>query len=183
LHHSSILDFYYNGIPFVTQAAIAFKPRTGRAVVVVLAGEFQSARVVQRTEVPLLPPGEFAPYHAAEGLEREAANRYIKESVARAQALATLAVREASRRCKSAGLEVRGCAVLVGTAMPNWTTEQILAVHVRMHQAEGELFRDVLVKGVAACGIRLTTLPDRAAIDAAAEKMGSTKAELEAPRR
>jgi len=29
--------------------------------------------------------------------------------------------------------------------MPDWSTDEILAVHVRMHKAEGELFRDVLV--------------------------------------
>ena len=73
-----------------------------------------------------------------------------------------------------------GCAVLVGTGMPDWTTEEILAVHVRMHKAEGELFRNVLVDGVRACGIELTTLPDRSALDAAAGRLGVTRAQLDA---
>jgi hypothetical protein len=64
--------------------------------------------------------------------------------------------------------------------MPDWTTEEILAVHVRMHKAEGEIFRDVLVRGVRNCGIELTTLPDRTAIDAAAKKLGVTRARMDA---
>jgi len=58
-----------------------------------------------------------------------------------------------------AGHDLCGCAVLVGTGMPDWSTDEILAVHVRMHKAEGELFRDVLVAGARACGLELTTLP------------------------
>jgi hypothetical protein len=49
-----------------------------------------------------------------------------------------------------------------------------------MHKAEGELFRDVLVKGVRACGFELTTLPDKTAIDAAAKKLRMTRAQLDA---
>jgi hypothetical protein len=63
--------------------------------------------------------------------------------------------------------------------MPNWTTEEILAVHVRMHQAEGEMFRDILVGAVRACGLELTTLPDKTAIDSAAKKLGVTRARLD----
>jgi len=164
----------------MNRAALAFKPRTGRAVLVMLAGDFREPRVIERSEIPLLPAGEFAPYRAAEDLEHQAANTYVRESIARAQDLATGAVRGAAKRCAEAGYNLCGCAVLVGSGMPDWTTEQILAVHVRMHKAEGELFRDVLVKGVCACGIELTTLPDKTAIDAAAKKLGVTRARLDA---
>jgi hypothetical protein len=163
----------------MSRAALAFKPRTGRAVLVILADDVHEPRVIERSEIPLLPEGELAPYHAAEELEREAARTYVKESIARAQQLATGAVRSAAKRCADAGYNLCGCAVLVGSGMPDWTTEQILAVHVRMHKAEGELFRDVLVKGVRTCGIELTTLPDRTAIDAAAKKLGVTRARLD----
>ena len=48
-----------------------------------------------------------------------------------------------------------------------------------MHKAEGELFRDVLVKGARECGIELTTLPHESAIDAAAGRLGVTRARLD----
>jgi hypothetical protein len=161
------------------KAALAFKPRTGRAVLIVLADDGRGPRVIERAEIPLLPKGEMAPYHAAEGLESKAADKYVKAAVARAQGLAKSAIRGAAKRCADAGHELSGCAVLVGTGMPDWTTDQILAVHVRMHKAEGEMFRDLLVDAARACGIEPTTLPDKTAIDSAAKKLGITRARLD----
>src|SRR5262249_53369061 len=83
-------------------------------------------------------------------------------------------------RLGGAGRELCGCAVLVGSGMPNWSTDEIVAVHVRMHQAEGELFRDVLVAGARACDLEVTTLPDKSALDDAARRLGRTPARLEA---
>ena len=37
--------------------------------------------------------------------------------------------------------------------MPDWNVDEILAVHFRMHKAEGALFRDVLLQAAAACGL------------------------------
>lgn len=164
----------------MTRAALAFKARTGRAILVMLAGDLCEPRVIERKEVPLLPPGEFAPYHAAEGLEPRAAHQHVQASIARARGLAEKAIRDAAQGCAAAGHELSGCAVLVGPGMPDWTTEQILAVHVRMHQAEGELFRDVLAQGARACGVALTTLPEKTALDAAAQALHVTRAQLDA---
>lgn len=154
------------------------KARIGRATLIALAGEARAPRLVERSRVQLLPDGVFAPYHAAEGLEPQYARESVERSIASAHRLATSAIREAVQRCAEEGHEVCACAVLVGTGMPSWTTEEILAVHVRMHKAEGELFRDVLVAGARACGIELTTLPDKSALDAAAKMLGVTRARL-----
>jgi hypothetical protein len=64
--------------------------------------------------------------------------------------------------------------------MPDWSTDEILAVHVRMHKAEGELFRDVLVAGARACDLELTTLPAKSALDDAARMLRLTRARLDA---
>ncbi len=63
--------------------------------------------------------------------------------------------------------------------MPGWSTDEILAVHVRMHKAEGELFRDVLVAGARACGLALTTLADKSALEDAARMLGRSRARLD----
>src|SRR5262249_25776636 len=118
-------------------------------------------------------------YHAAEGLEAQAAREHVKRSIATAQRLATSAIRDAARRAGSAH-ELCGCAVLVGAGMPDWTTAEILAVHVRMPKAEGELFRNVLGNGARVCGSELTTLPAKSAIDAAAGMLGLSRAMLDA---
>ena len=70
--------------------------------------------------------------------------------------------------------------MLVGSGMPGWSTAEILAVHVRMHKAEGELFRNALVEGARACGFELITLPEKAAFDDAARRLGFTSTGLDA---
>jgi hypothetical protein len=156
------------------------KARTGRAVLVAVAGDLNQPHFIERSQLQLLPDGAFAPYHAAEGLDPEEAREAVKRSIASAHRLAADGIRAAARRCAEAGHELCGCAVLVGTGMPDWSTDEILAVHVRMHKAEGELFRDVLVAGTRACDLKLTTLPDKSAFDAAAKMLGVPRARLDA---
>ncbi len=163
----------------MSDAAIGFKPRTGRAVLVAIASDDGDLRVLDRREVALLPKGEMAPYHAAEGLAPGAADKYVKGAVARARQLAVAAIRDATKRCADAGHRVRGCGVLVGNGMPKWTTDEILAVHVRMHMAEGEMFRDLLVEASRQCGMEPATLPDKTALDAAARGLRWTRAKLD----
>jgi hypothetical protein len=83
------------------------------------------------------------------------------------------------QRCERAGHEVCGCGVLAGSGMPAWSTDEILAVHFRMHKAEGELFRDALIAAAQACGLALTTLPDKSALEAAVGALGSGRAALD----
>jgi hypothetical protein len=110
----------------------------------------------------------------------EARERLVRRCVADSQRMAREAIGEAIRRLGAAGHEVAGCGVLVGAGMPAWSTEQILAVHVRMHKAEGEMFRDVLVAGARACGLEPATLRDKTAFDGAAAALGLTRARFDA---
>lgn len=162
------------------RVAIGLKARTGRAVLVALGGDVQQPQLIERVQIPLLPAGVWAPYHAAEGLAPAAARALVESSIADAHRLATSGIRDAARRLSQAGHVVCGCAVLVGTGMPNWSVDEIRAVHVRMHKAEGELFRDVLVAGARACKLELTTLSEKTALDAAAERLRLTRARIDA---
>lgn len=162
------------------RVALGLKARTGRAVLLALGGGAEEPRLIERSQLRLVAEGEWAPYHAAEGLPPARARESVKRAIATAHRLAADGVREAVRRCTEAGHELCGCAVLVGSGMPDWSTDEILAVHVRMHQAEGELFREVLVAGARACGLELTTLPEKSAFDAAARALGFTRGRLDA---
>jgi len=160
--------------------ALGFKPRTGRAVMVLLARDGAGARVLERAEVPLLPPDAFAPYHEAEEMEPRAAHRHVARRISEAKRMARAVVRGAMRRCKARGHTLRGCGVQVGTGVPAWTTAEILAVHIRMHKVEGEMFRGILVEAARACGLRVTTLPSKAPLDAAAKALRTPRARLDA---
>ena len=150
------------------RVAIGLKARTGRAIVVAVGAHPSGCTLAAREEMPLLPAGAFAPYHAAAELDAVAAHALVQSSIATAHALAADGLRAAVARLADAGHEVIACGVLAGKALPPWTTEEILAVHVRMHAAEGALFRDVLVSAARACPLPVTALPDKSALDAAA---------------
>ena len=160
--------------------ALGFKARTGRAIFVAVGGNLREARVLDRSQIQLLPDGDWAPYHAAEGLPAEDARESVRRSIASAHRMAEDGIHNARERLVAAGHDVVGCGILIGAGMPAWSTEEILAVHVRMHKAEGELFRDVLVAGARACGLAVTTLRDKTALDDAAAAVRSSRAELEA---
>jgi hypothetical protein len=154
------------------RVALGFKARTGRAILVAVGIEQAEPQLIERTEIGLLPEGASAPYHAAEGLKLNEAQRSIEKSVSAAHRLAQRAIRDAVERVINSGHAVQGCGILVGTGMPSWTTEEILAAHVRMHKAEGELFRNVLIAGARALKLELTMLPAKSCFDAAAAKVG-----------
>ena len=165
-------------MPERMRVALGLKARTGRAILVAI-GASDPARVLQRTELKLLPSGDFAPYHAAEGLPSAAAHKRVDRSIAAAHRLAEEGIRNAIETLAGAGHEVCGCGVLVGGDMPPWSTDEILAVHVRMHHAEGLLFREVLVAGARACGLVPTTLREKAALDEATSMLGLKRADLD----
>lgn len=161
------------------RVALGLKARTGRAIVVAI-GAVRQSPVLERYELPLLPPGDFAPYHAAESLAPAAAEEGVRRSIAAAHRLAAEGIGRVIAELTSSGHEVCGCGVLVGPGMPAWSTQEILAVHVRMHQAEGELFREVLLTGSRACGLQTTELREKTALEDAASVLRVTRTELEA---
>ena len=89
--------------------------------------------VVDRRRIELVEE-EWAkqPYHAAEDLKPVAARDLVKHGVKAAQRIAVREMRMALKRERERENEVTACAVLVGNPMPNWSVEEILAVHFRM---------------------------------------------------
>jgi hypothetical protein len=65
------------------------------------------------------------------------------------------------KRLRQQEHEIAGCAVLVPNPMPEWSVDQILAVHFRMHQAEGVLFPEALARAADTCGLNLITIPEK----------------------
>ncbi len=101
------------------------------------------------------------PYHAAEDLQPAAARDVVQRGVAAAHRIAIREMRAAVKREREQENEVTACAVLVGNPMPDWSVEEILAVHFRMHKAEGVLFRDALARATEACALKLVAVPEK----------------------
>jgi hypothetical protein len=145
--------------------ALGWKAHSGWAALVAVGRDrARGAVLVDRRRVELVEPGQSwakQPYHAAEGLAREAAHDRVRRGIASAERIAAREIAAAVERGRSAGHAVRACAVLVGAGMPPWSVDEILAVHFRMHKAEGELFRGALVDGARRCGLAVVALPEK----------------------
>ncbi len=145
--------------------AAGFKAHSGWAALVVIGASDDGFHVVDRRRIELVDPGDAdwakQPYHAAEELPAAKARQLVKRAISSAHRIAAKEIRALVKRSHEAGHEIAGCAVLVGSPMPDWTVEQILSVHVRMHKAEGVLFPAALADAVEGCDLNLVTIPEK----------------------
>lgn len=66
----------------------------------------------------------------------------------------------------------------MGTPMPDWTVDEILAVHFRMHKAEGVLFRDALARAAEASGLRFVGIPEKQLYEHAGRALAASASSL-----
>lgn len=144
------------------KVAFGMKAHSGWAALVVVGKCDNSLLIVDRRRIELVED-EWAkqPYHAAEDLKPHAARDVVKRGVEAAHRIAVREIRAAVKREEERENKIAGCAVLVADPMPDWSTDEILAVHFRMHKAEGVLFRSALVRAAEACGLRLVAIPEK----------------------
>jgi hypothetical protein len=147
------------------KVALGLKAHSGWAALVALGTSRGEWQVVERCRVDLVRDDEASwakqPYHAAESLPAGEARKVVQTGVQTARQAAVREMRSAVTRAHGAGHEVATCAVLVVDPMPDWTVEEILAVHFRMHKAEGFLFRDSLARAAEMCGLRLLQIHEK----------------------
>ena len=140
------------------RVAFGLKAHSGGAALVVVGKQGDELVVVDRRRIELVEQNwAKQPYHAAEGLESQKARDLVERAVDSVHRVALDEMKAAVKRERERRNELVGCSVLVGTPMPDWNTDQILAVHFRMHKAEGVLFQNALVRASEKC--RLNTLP------------------------
>ena len=144
------------------KVTFGFKAHSGWAALVVLGGSKDAPEIVDRRRVELVEEEwAKAPYHAAEELETVEARILVRKGVKAAHENAKRQMKELIRRNEKLGNQVVACAVLMGAPMPDWTTDEILAVHFPMHKAEGVLFREALSGAAKACKIRFVPVPEK----------------------
>ena len=118
------------------------------------------------------------PYHAAEELKPNAARKLVERGIDAAFRIATREMRAALKREQQRKNDVVGCGVLVGNPMPKWSVEEILAVHFRMHQAEGVLFRDALTYAARMCELEAIEVPEKTLLSYAEKVLKTPGADL-----
>jgi hypothetical protein len=160
--------------------ALGFKAHSGWAALVALGERNGQIEVAERTRIELVEPGDVPwgknPYHAAEGLGPEQARDMVKRAIEGARRMAARELGAAVVRLGRADHQVVACAVLVGAGMPDWSVDEIRAVHFRMHKAEGELFRDALVRAAEPRELALVRVPEKQLDAQAAKALGVSAA-------
>ena len=161
------------------KVVFGLKAHSGWAALVALGKNGANFVVVDRSRLELVEE-EWAkqPYHAAEELEPNKARDVVKRGIDAAHRIARRELKAALKRERDRGNEVIACAILVGTPMPDWSVEQILAVHFRMHQAEGVLFRDALQSATKASELKLVTLPEKTLLQEAEKSLRTPASDL-----
>lgn len=165
-------------VDLTMKVAFGMKAHSGWAALVVLGTRSGELQVVDRCRLELVEKDDASwakqPYHAAESLNAGDARDLVTKGVETARRIAVREMRTAANRARQAGHEVAACAVLVADAMPDWTVAEILAVHFRMHKAEGVLFRDALARAARACDLRLFEVPEKQLDEHAERALGTS---------
>jgi hypothetical protein len=161
------------------RVALGIKTHSGWAVLVAVCKQRGELLVVDRRRIELVEEAwQKQPYHAAEHASPDEAGELVKRGIATARRTAVLQMRAAIKRERDLGYQVTTCAVLVGAPMPAWSTAEILAVHFRMHKAEGVLFRDVLVRAARTCKLKVVEIPEKLLLNHADDTLGIPASEL-----
>lgn len=155
------------------KVAIGLKAHSGWAALVAIGASQDEPVLIERSRMELVAPDDVdwakQPYHAAEELPAGEARALVERGIAAAKAGAIAELRALDKRLRAADHQIARCAVIVGKPMPAWSVEQILSVHVRMHQAEGVLFPNALLEAAASCKLNVSSVPE-AELDARASK-------------
>lgn len=146
------------------RVAFGLKTHSGWAALVVVGMQGSAFRLLERRRIALVGEDEAwacQPYHAAENLPRARAREIVNRGVEAACRGALREMRAAAAQAKAQGHRVVACAVLVPEPMPAWSIEEILAVHFRMHKAEGVLFPDALCRAARECGMAVVEVREK----------------------
>jgi hypothetical protein len=156
------------------KVAFGFKAHSGWAALIVLGKERDELIVVDRRRVELVEESwAKQPYHAAEELEPAEAHELVKRGINAAHRIALSEMKAAIKRERDRENDLAGCSVLVGSPMPDWTTDQIFAVHFRMHKAEGALFQNALVRAAEKCKLKTMPVFEKELMIEASSKLGT----------
>lgn len=156
------------------KVVLGFKSHSGWAAMVAVGAADSGFEVIDRRRIEMIDEGELwakQPYHAAEDLDRGEARSVVKSGIESARRVAIRQMREAAANIRKLKHEIAGCSVLVPSPMPDWSTDQILAVHFRMHKAEGVLFPDALCRAAKACNLPLVAISEKQLVEIAEKEL------------
>jgi hypothetical protein len=161
------------------RVALGLRARTGSAAVVALAGEREAPHVLAKSRLVMATTFETgAIYHAAQELPLATAAAHVERSERRFEELAVKAL-QALRKELGPGTRVVGGALVSAAAKPMLPLEEIVRAHPRVHAAEGELYKRIVERAVAAVGLPVERIAPTELVRRVTEASGLRPAEVE----
>ncbi len=163
------------------RAAIGFRVHSGWGALVAVSGKPGAVEVIDRRRIVITDPkipGAKQPYHFAEKLALQAAEKYLANCAAVSERLALAAVRDIIRELHGRDYRVVGSAILLASGRPLPPLSQILNSHALIHTAEGEFFRRIFREACERLKIRVTGFRERELDERAKAVFGRAAAPL-----
>ena len=136
-----------------------------------------------RRRIELADPaieGSKQPYHEAEGKKPKEAERIVGRCIDSSRRLAREALWTVLVELRQRQHDVVGCGLLLASGRPlPGNLHAILASHAFIHAAEGEMFRDVLVRASEHFSLPVTGVREREVLARAADATGRPASELQ----
>jgi hypothetical protein len=156
------------------RAAIGFRAHSGWAAMVVVASPARSPTVIDRRRIDLVDHDDQEakqPFHAAAEMKLRDGEKLIRRHTEAARTSARNMLRETAERLRRDGFEVAGCGVVLGSRRQMPDLSKTLKSHAMIHAAEGDLFRQVLVRGAEDCGLAVTGVGEKELFDQASKRL------------
>jgi len=146
------------------KAAFGVRVHSGWAAFVCVSGDPAAPEIVDRRRIVMIEPaveGGKQPYHFAERLNLEEAERHLEKCLEVSQRLAFQAIREIFDAVTARNYRVVGCGMLLASGRTLPALPNILASHALIHTAEGEFFRKVVREACEHCRVPVVGIRER----------------------
>jgi hypothetical protein len=148
----------------IPYAALGCRSHSGWAALVALAGPADAPRVVDRRRIEIADAGirgSKQPYHAAAPMDFPDAEVFLKRCSQSTSRLAVQSLRSAIGDLRALGFQASGLGVTLGSGHALPPLKNVLASHALIHTAEGEFYRQEMLKAGKQCGLSVLGVKER----------------------
>ena len=166
----------------IPRATLGCRSHSGWAALVALAGPPDSPEVIDRRRIEIADSGirgSKQPYHAAEPMDFPDAEAFLKRCSRSTSLLAVQSLRGAIDDIRARGYRTSDLGVTLGSGRPLPALKVVLSSHALIHTAEGEFYRQEMMKAGKQCGLAVLGVKERELYDRAAFHFRMPQDELE----
>jgi hypothetical protein len=124
-------------------------------------------------------PGAIQPYHFASQLQLSQQQKHLEHCASSSSRLTTTAIDELVKELAARKYRIVGAAVLLASGRSLPALERILGAHPLIHTAEGEFFRQAVIRACEELRVPVTAIRVRDLDEQAKVALGKTASQLQ----